>query len=295
MNQLAAPLISVVMPVYNVERYVGSAIESILDQTCGDFEFIIVCDAPTDASLDVVRGYVDPRIKVVEHPHNRGISAALNTGLEHASGRFVARMDSDDLSMPARFEKQLEVLQSDPGIAMCGTLAKLIDENDREVGEFNAPLGAAMAAFYWRPSPILHPSAMFPNPRGAWRYSEIYRWAQDYSIFLLLGKSGRLHNLPESLVRYRRHSSAAGVHRQTEQEDECHAIFQERSGFALPRAAYGALLKWNYTVPAGERHRWMRRVAAEFCGRYGYLHLLDDLRYARRRLGRRRSGRRGKA
>jgi len=281
------PLISVLMPVYNVEKFVGPAIESILAQSCADFEFLIVCDAPADASLEVVKSYRDPRIQVIEHAENRGISVTMNTGLQRAAGQFVAVMDSDDLAMPSRFEKQAALLAGDPSISICGSRAPLIDGSGNKIGEFKAPLGAALDAFYWRPSPVLHPSAMYRNPQGRWRYSEGYRWVVDYDLFLRLGRSGRIFNFEEPLVQYRRHTGAVGVRGPSQQEDECYRMFLDCCDYEVPQTAFRSLVKWSYELPSGQRHRWMRRVASDFCGGYGKLHLLDDLRYARRRLSRR--------
>ncbi|MBI5094602.1 MAG: glycosyltransferase family 2 protein [Candidatus Hydrogenedentes bacterium] len=111
----AAPAVSVVMSVYNGERYLAEAIESILGQTYRDFEFIIIDDGSTDESLKIVEGYAsrDNRIRLVSRP-NRGLAAALNDGIEIARAPIIARMDADDVSLPKRFEKQMLYMAQHP-------------------------------------------------------------------------------------------------------------------------------------------------------------------------------------
>ena len=115
------PLLSVVMPVYNREKFVGTAIESILGQTFVDFEFIIVDDGSTDHSVDIIQSYRDPRIRLIQLPRNQGVSQARNTGNVAAQGDYIAVMDSDDFSLPSRFEKQLAFLSQHPDIGICGS------------------------------------------------------------------------------------------------------------------------------------------------------------------------------
>lgn len=99
-------LLSVVMPVYNGAPYLGRAIDSILCQTCGDYEFIIINDGSIDESAAIIQKYDDSRIRYYEHP-NRGLAATLNRGIEMATGKYLARQDQDDISFPQRFEKQI--------------------------------------------------------------------------------------------------------------------------------------------------------------------------------------------
>ena len=121
-----SPLISVCMPVYNAERYAVAAIESILGQTLGDFEFLILDDGSTDSSLEILRRYagLDPRIRVTSRP-NRGVAASLNELVNQSRGEFLARMDADDIAVPERFARQVEYLRAAPSAswwaAGCGS------------------------------------------------------------------------------------------------------------------------------------------------------------------------------
>src|SRR6185312_15181398 len=113
-------VVTVVMSVFNEERHVGAAIASILQQTYSDFEFVIIDDGSTDKSRAVVESFDDPRIRFVSRP-NKGLNHSLNEGLEMARGRYIARQDADDLSMPTRFEREVALLDERPEIALVGT------------------------------------------------------------------------------------------------------------------------------------------------------------------------------
>ena len=123
------PIISVVMPVYNGDKYLQEAIESILNQTEGDFEFIIINDGSTDDSPALIDKYreLDSRIKVITQ-ENKGLISSLNTGIDEAKGKYIARMDADDVSLPERFRTQLEYMEKNSKIGACGSWAKVFDE-----------------------------------------------------------------------------------------------------------------------------------------------------------------------
>ena len=113
-----APCVSVLMPAYNVEKYVGAAIESILNQTFSDFEFIIINDGSTDDTANIIKKYAaqDKRIRFIDNHENRGFIARLNDCLDLARGKYVAKMDSDDISLPERFAKQVDFLNTNPDV-----------------------------------------------------------------------------------------------------------------------------------------------------------------------------------
>jgi glycosyltransferase involved in cell wall biosynthesis len=127
---MTIPAVSVVMPVYNVEEYVAEAIESILNQTFKDFEFIIIDDASTDDTVSVIKTFSDERIKLVCNETNLKLAASLNRGLRIARGKYIARMDGDDISHLARIEKLYKVLEQNPAIAICGTRMKLFGSQE---------------------------------------------------------------------------------------------------------------------------------------------------------------------
>ena len=118
---MSNPHVSVVMAVYNTQEYVSDAIESILCQTYNDFEFIIIEDGSSDDSLNIIQSYSDPRIKVIRNKENLKLIKSLNLGLQKACGRYIIRMDADDVSRPDRIEKQVNYMESHPDCVLCGT------------------------------------------------------------------------------------------------------------------------------------------------------------------------------
>ena len=119
------PKVTVLMPVYNGEKYLKEAITSILLQTFDDFEFLIINDGSSDASVDIIQSFRDPRIRLVHNDTNIGLIATLNKGLKLAHGKYVARMDQDDISLPRRLEKQTYFMDNNPDVGVCGTWIKL--------------------------------------------------------------------------------------------------------------------------------------------------------------------------
>lgn len=210
------PLISVLMPVYNAAPFLAEAIESILNQTFSDFEFIIINDGSSDISLDILMHYssIDTRIKVVNR-ENKGLIATLNEGLALAQGAFIARMDADDISLPSRFEKQVEFLTHNPICIAVGVLANLIDVDGDLIRAFgnclsheeidNAHIAGLGGA-------IVHPSAMIRRTSmiQCEGYSERYPHAEDLDLWLRLGECGRLENIPDILFLYRQHVNSIG-------------------------------------------------------------------------------------
>lgn len=201
-----SPLVSVVMAVFNGEKYLQRAIDSILAQTLTDFEFIIVDDGSTDRGKDIIRRYHDDRIRLIENSENLGLSASLNKGIEVARSGYVARMDCDDISLPERFALQFEFLERHSRVAVLGTGAKFIDADGVDVCTF-APLSDDNGLRRVFPeSPFIHPSVMFRKSMYlcAGRYPEHMRWGgEDAVLFGRMANFGELHNLATALLKYR--------------------------------------------------------------------------------------------
>jgi glycosyltransferase involved in cell wall biosynthesis len=205
------PLISVVMPVRNLGRYVGPSIESVLSQTCRDFEFLIVDDGSTDGTAELLERYAkrDPRIHILRGPCD-GISKALNLGLAQSRGRYIARMDGDDLCLPQRLEKQAGFLEQNPQHVLVGCRCTLIDPDGRPICEkadikpSHEQIESLLLRMKW---PIVHPAIMVRADAIAkvGGYDESYRIVQDHDLFLRLAEAGKLANLQEILFLYRQH------------------------------------------------------------------------------------------
>jgi len=135
------PQVSVIMPAYNAEKYIGEAIESILNQTYKDFELIIVNDASTDSTGSIIKTYAekDERIVVLENEQNLNIAGSLNRAISAAKGEFLARMDADDIALPERLEIQSKAMQENPKVAVVGNDINLIDENGSVIGYRHYP------------------------------------------------------------------------------------------------------------------------------------------------------------
>ena len=205
-THITHPKISVVLPVYNAEAYVDKAIESMLHQTYADFELIVINDGSTDRSLEIVRSYADPRIKVVSR-ENRGLVASLNEGIALAQGEYIARMDADDISLPQRFEKQVALLDAMPTVAVCGTWADVIDAQGAVKGDYTYPPinTKAIRAYVLRHNPFIHPTVMmrknvFEKVGGYWK---AFKHVEDYELWTRIVFAYDVANIPEKLLHYR--------------------------------------------------------------------------------------------
>lgn len=202
------PKISVIMPVYNGEKYLDEAIKSILNQSELDFEFIIVDDGSTDATKNIIDQNPDNRIKYLKTNHG-GIVNALNFGIRESSGVYIARMDADDISLPDRFKSQIEYLDSNSDVAICGTFAEVINEEGLAIGEMTFKEGSVTLSDLFFHNSFIHPSVMIRKKvlDSVGLYKEKFRHVEDYELWSRVLRSFKGVNIPEKLLRYRRHSS----------------------------------------------------------------------------------------
>jgi len=200
-----SPKVSVVMPVYNAERFLDIAIDSILSQTFSNFEFIIIDDGSTDGSLKIIKSYKDPRIRLITRP-NKGLAASLNEGLAEAKGQYIARMDADDISLPKRFEKQISFLDHNLDVGLLGSNYIIVDEAGQQLDitdVFTNPddLKVAMATCnqYGHGSVMIR-TKVFENT--AVYDPQIY--VEDYDLFNRIAHNYKIANLKQPLYRWRR-------------------------------------------------------------------------------------------
>lgn len=206
---MSAPAISVLMSVYNGEAYLAEAIESILAQSFADFEFIIVNDGSTDGSGDIIRRYTDTRIRLLEQP-NSGLIVALNRGVAEAQGKYIARMDADDIALPGRLALQYAHLEAHPEIGVLGGSISIMDAEGNRTRDSAYPQGhAEMAAFIVKGSPLAHPAVMMRTDlvKKLGGYRAAYRHAEDYDLWLRVFEHSRIDNLPDIVLRYRQHAN----------------------------------------------------------------------------------------
>jgi glycosyltransferase involved in cell wall biosynthesis len=196
--------ISVVMSVYNSEKYIREAVESILNQTFTDFEFIIVNDGSTDNSLKIIKSYKDERIVIISQ-NNAGLPKALNTGIDKSKSNIIARMDADDISLPERLERQYDFLVRNPGCIIVGSNAMLIDMNGNYIYTTSNKLSDKEIKKGLPDTSLLHPSVMFKKNIFylAGKYCESMMKGQDYVLFNRMAKFGEFYNIKDPLIKYR--------------------------------------------------------------------------------------------
>ena len=203
------PKVSVLMPVYNTkEEYLREAIESILNQTFTDFEFIIINDGSTNNAEEVIKSYKDSRIKYYAQ-ENHGLIYTLNYGLSLCKGEYIARMDSDDISLPFRFEKQIEVLDKNSNIGIVGGLIKFFQDMDKIVYYAEKPQYIDMILC----NQLGHPVVMMRKSmldKFNLKY-ENFLYAEDYELWSRAIKYTEIYNLQEILLKYRHSSSCVSV------------------------------------------------------------------------------------
>ncbi len=221
------------MSVFNGQRHLREAIESVLAQSFKDFEFIIVNDGSSDATGQILRHYTDPRIKVVNQS-NHGLTCSLNQGLALMQGRFMARMDADDRCHPDRFSRQIADMQRRPDLALLGTWAIQIDDSGKELRRNQLPVGEeAMANEMTISNPFVHGSMLLRKSAldAVGGYRQAFRYAQDYDLALRLGEHHGMDNLPESLY-FSRHTiemvSVRHGHRQRAYAELARLLYQQR-------------------------------------------------------------------
>lgn len=199
--------VSAIMSVYNGEKYLRKAIESILTQTFEDFEFIAINDGSADSTPKMLAGYEekDPRIKVI-HQCNLGLTRSLNKGIQMAQGEYVARLDADDVALPERLEKQLQFMEDNPHVGVLGTAYYEIDAHGQIVGKKVFPLrdGELRKALI-RYNPLFHGSAMIRRTvfERVGLYNESFLRSQDYELWFRVAKHFKLANLAEPLMMRR--------------------------------------------------------------------------------------------
>ena len=211
--------VSVLMPVYRTEeRHLRAAIESVLAQTMGDFEFLVLDDCPEDDREAVVRSYRDPRLVYVKNDRNLGISASRNRLMEMAKGEYLAVFDHDDICHPERFAKEAAYLVAHPECGVVGSwLRQTSNGSVTHYPEDDHDIKIDMM----REASIWHPAAMIRRAvieRGNIRYREDYSPVEDYMLWMELVPVTRFHNLPEPLLDYRRHERNTSVVRKAELE-----------------------------------------------------------------------------
>lgn len=230
--------LSVIMPIFNGDKYLREAIDSVLNQTHSDFEFIIINDGSSDNTSQIIHDYAkkDSRIKIIER-ENRGLIYSLNQGINESENEIIVRMDADDICHPERFEKQLEYMMKNNNIIASGTLVELIDSDGDIISHFTSKTGHdEIDQQHMRGvgGAIVHPSAMIKKAAliEVGLYDDRYPHAEDLDLWLKLAEVGQLGNVPLYLLKYRQHAESIGYTKRNSQlesaENAVYAAYERR-------------------------------------------------------------------
>jgi glycosyltransferase involved in cell wall biosynthesis len=260
--KISNPLVSVVMPVYNSENYIVEAIESILNQTYKNFEFIIINDGSTDKTLDIIKKYAkkDKRIKVVNNEKNLKICKSLNKGILLSKGKYIARADGDDISLKNRFKEQIEFLEKNKDVGVVGGYMQIFNgETGKNISirryETDDKKLKKNIFFY---SPLSHPTVVFRkevfNKLGM--YDENYHDCEDLELWFRIGSKYKFANIPKILIKYRYHPNSITVRKIRRMEILSNKLRWKNSknpaySFGFKAFVYNSLhLISLYTVPS---------------------------------------------
>jgi len=208
------PLVTVLMPVYNAKPYLREAIDSILQQTYRNFEFIIINDGSTDTSEEIIKSYHDPRIKYYKNPSNLKLIATLNKGFDLASGKYIARMDADDISLPSRIQLQVELMEKDEAIGLSGTWFDTFKGNEVVGSARYAPDHATICFNHFYQIHLSHGTCMFRVSvlkKHALYFNPEFSHAEDYELWGRISMVTKLANIQQVLYKVRQHDDEVSV------------------------------------------------------------------------------------
>src|SRR5690606_27940814 len=204
---MMTPLLSVLMPAFNCEKYVGQAIESILNQTYDNFEFIIINDGSTDDTEKVILSFSDSRIRYIKNTYNLGLIETLNKGIQLSKGEFIARMDADDISYPERFRIQIEFLNNNSDYVICSSSRKNFIEWDQQkhlsimpLDDISIRIGSLFSTPFTHPAVMLRKNIIIENEL---KFDNAFKYAEDYEFWINILKFGKGYNFKNPLIYYR--------------------------------------------------------------------------------------------
>jgi glycosyltransferase involved in cell wall biosynthesis len=279
-----SPQISVIMPVYNAERYVAEAVTSILAQDFRDLEFLIFDDGSNDLSPQILETFAsqDDRIRYFRKAH-KGYVCWLNEGIRLARGEFIARMDADDVSLPSRLLRQIEYLRKHTDCIAVGCnlvqidsdgdpLGMVIHDTDHQLIEADLLSGGLGA--------ISHPASMIRHRAlvDVGGYREEYEFVEDFDLWLRLSERGKLANIPDTLFRYRlHHTNVIFTKVQQQQRVADQIISDARRRRGLQPLSHSI---WNYPpqIPADLHQAWAWKASASGYHRAALKHAIIAVR-----------------
>ncbi|MBR3148450.1 MAG: glycosyltransferase family 2 protein [Alphaproteobacteria bacterium] len=274
------PRISVIMPAYNSEKYIGEAIESILNQTFKDFELIIINDGSTDNTAKIVKEYAkkDKRINFVDNKKNQGLISVLNQGIDLCRGEYIARMDSDDISLPTRFAKQIEYMDAHHECGVLGTWFQCFGNSTAKVRhpERIKILNILHDQHVGHPTVMVRKSVM---DNYGFYYDANYKHAEDFELWSRMVFVTEIRNLPEILLKYRWGNTNVSVLHATEQLDAANHVKQNILDKLTDDSVKQQMIL-NENKPGFLLPKWLGRICCLFIFKRENRHNFRD-RYVR--------------
>lgn len=221
-EQMKEPEVTVLMAVYNDGKYIKKAVQSILDQTFKNFEFLIIDDGSTDDSIEIIKTFNDPRIRLVSNKENIGLTRTLNRGLSLARSPYIARMDADDISSPTRLQEQVDFFKKNPSYGLVGTSYRYIDEEGRQINETKLPCtNHEIKKALLETNQFAHASVMFTAKaiETVGPYREFFTYSQDFDLFLRISEKFDVYNIPGILLEWRIRLNSTSVKYRTLQQE----------------------------------------------------------------------------
>lgn len=272
--------VTVILPVYNGERYLREAIDSVLAQTYTDFELWVVNDGSTDGTVAIVDSYVDPRVRHIDNPHNMGLVATLNHAFAMVKTPYIARMDDDDLWHPKKLELQMALLESRPDVGVCGTsIHKFGDIDAVHVFPEESDALKVGLLFYCMMS---HPSVVYRRSmlqETGLTYRQDYFPAEDYKMWVDVLQHSKIYNLQQPLVEYRQHGGQICREKKVEQIAQERKLQEEQLRLVYPHPTEEELkfhldrfvtLHPNSDKEVRNFHQWAKLICEEN-HRHGYV------------------------
>jgi glycosyltransferase involved in cell wall biosynthesis len=230
------PLVSVVMPVYNGEKYLAQAIDSILSQTYSPIEFIILNDGSTDSSVDIINGYADSRITLVNSYVRQGIVCQLNKGIDLAKGKYIARMDADDVCVHTRIATQVQFLENNPAVGVCGSWYSEIGSKkviNYSTDNQNIKIDLLSFCAFAHPTVMLRKCVLIDN---GIRYEQEYTHCEDYRLWVVLSRVTEFGTVGKMLLYYRKHTGQISEIKKKIQEEKSELLKKEQFEYVLGHA-----------------------------------------------------------
>ena len=270
---LNEPLVSIVMPNYNTpEQYLREAVESVLRQTYANIEFIIVDDASTGGDVEIIRSYNDKRIFLLRNENNMHVSYSLNRGIGAAHGKYIARMDSDDICLPERIEKQVRFMRRKDDIdVLCTRVEMFGNKNGVFSTGIRDPEHMKTAVFFG--NPVIHPSVMFKTSflkERAVHYSADtdYKAAEDFELWSRCAFAGKIYEYPQVLLKYRMHArQVSTATRNLQDENANHVRRNMLAWLGIAPDAYEMAVHFNFCIEGAspdislpETENWAHRL-----------------------------------